>query len=1055
MRGIRRLGIAAAFAALLVIVPPATAAGPPIVAATGVTNVQGISALLTGAVNPNGLATTYRFEYVDQASFAATGFAAAVRTPPAQLAPAESARSVTAAIAGLSPSTTYRYRLTAQNSANSVQGLEQTFVTTGGFGFLPGREGFSAVATEENGAVANRAGSHPYALTVETNFNLAGESDGEPGVPVTDGDLKDISIDLPPGLIENPTAVPRCSQAEFQTPRQVPGSHSGESCPARTQIGVVGIRSSFGGGSTRYFGVFNLDPPPGSPSEFGFNPYGEAITFIPRVRETGTEYGITLDARNFPQRIDLYGFELTLWGAPWHVTHNSERGDCLNENDPSLSLGKCSVGSPDSNPPIAYLTLPTTCAAPLPWRATATSWQQPGQATSGFLQSFNQGSPLTLGECAGIPFEPLPSAVLTDPRASSPSGLNFDIDVDSLGVLKPKRLAPSPVKTAVVELPQGVSINPSVGAGLGVCKPAQYAAETFSSPPGAGCPNASKIGDFQVLSPLFNEPITGALFLAAPFDNPFDSLLGLYMVAKAPDRGILVKVAGRLTPNHDTGQLTATFENLPQIPYSHLEVHFREGQRSPLATPSMCGAYSIDIGLSPWLNPAKVVRRQSPLTVDKGVGGGPCPEGLPGFNPQSHAGSVNSNAGSYSPFYLRLTRQVTEQEITSYSTVLPPGMTGNLAGLPYCPDANIEAARLRGGFEEAEYPSCPAATQIGHTVAGYGVGSVLSFAPGGLYLAGPFHGAPFSIVAIDSATVGPFDLGVVVIRSAIKVDPHTAQVSIDAAGSDPIPHIIDGIPIHLRDVRVYISRPNFTLNPTNCDVFSVASRLTGSGATFAPGDDTTAIAPSPYQVSNCGALGFKPKLSLRLIGGTRRGDYPTLRAEVRPRPGDANIAGASVTLPPSEFLAQNHIKTICTRGQFAREACPADSVYGTARAFTPLLGQPMEGKVYLRASDNELPDLVAALRGGGHDLAIDVVGRIDSINGGLRGTFDTVPDAPVSKFVMKLFGGKRGLLVNSENVCAAKKPGNARFRAQNNLEVRIHPRLDAKCGGQSNKKVKR
>jgi hypothetical protein len=674
------------------------------------------------------------------------------------------------------------------------------------------------------------------------------------------------------------------------------------------------------------------------------------------------------------------------------------------------------------------------------WTVRATSWQQPGTATSKFVAHYNQGTPLNLTQCSTLLFEPRPSAVLTNPRASSPSGLNFDIDVPTFGLLHSKRRAASPVKTAVVQMPEGVTVNPSVGSGLGVCTPGQFGAETSSSPPGAGCPNESKIGDFQVRSPLFDEPISGAIFLAAPHDNPFDSLLGLYLVAKAPDRGILVKVAGELRPDQSTGRLTATFEDLPQIPYSSLEIYFREGQRSPIATPAACGNATIGIELSPWLNPAAVLHSDAPLAISSGVGGGACPQGTPPFHPQAQAGSLNSNAGSYTPFYLHLTRHDDEQEITSYSATLPPGLTGRLAGIPYCPDANIEAAKKRSGFAETEHPSCPASSLIGHTTAGYGLGSVLAYAPGNLYLAGPFHGSTFSIVAIDSATVGPFDLGVVVVRSAIHVDPQSAQVSIDSAGSDPIPHIIDGIPIHLRDIRVYISRPSFTLNPTDCEPFEVASQLNGAGADFGnPADDSTATATAPYQASNCGALAFKPRLSLQLRGGTRRGDYPSLRAEVRPRPGNANIAGASVALPPSEFLEQSHIQTICTKGQFAREACPAESIYGHATAYSPLLGEPLEGEVYLRSSDNTLPDLVAALRGGGLGLKIDVVGRIDSLNGGLRGTFTTLPDAPVSKFVMTLKGGKHGLLVNSEDVCAAKRQAIARFTAKNGVIANSRP----------------
>jgi hypothetical protein len=605
-----------------------------------------------------------------------------------------------------------------------------------------------------------------------------------------------------------------------------------------------------------------------------------------------------------------------------------------------------------------------------------------------------------------------------------------------------------------------MTINPSVGAGLGVCTPASYASETISSPPGAGCPNVSKIGEISVESPLFEGPVGGSLFLAEPDDpataapgteNPFDSLLALYFVAKAPDRGIMVKVAGQVSADPLTGQLTATFDNLPQLPYSHFHLLFRSGQRSPLITPAACGVYSTQVDLTPWLDSKAVRRDVTQFQLSSGIAGGACPSGATPFAPGAQAGTLNRNAGSYTPFYLHLTRTDADQEITSYSAQLAPGLLGKIAGIPYCPEADIAAAKRESGVEETEHPSCPAASRIGHTVAGYGVGAVLAYAPGGLYLAGPFHGAPFSIVAIDSATVGPFDLGVIVVRSAIKVDPLTAQVSVDSAGSDPIPHIARGIPLHLRDIRVYMSRPGFTLNPTSCEPSSVLSSLTGSSAPFSNPADIAALAPAHFQVSNCSSLGFLPKLRLRLKGGTRRGDFPSLRAVVLPRAGDANIGKAAVTLPATEFLAQNHIGTICTRPQFDREACPGGSVYGHVRAFTPLLEEPMEGSVYLRSSDSQLPDLVAVLRG--HGLTIDLNGRIDSVHGGLRASFEGLPDAPVSKFVMTLNGGKRGLLVNERNPCAVPALATAQFIGQNNLGALLKPRLQATCSKHSKRRA--
>jgi hypothetical protein len=906
--------------------------------------------------------------------------------------------------------------------------------SAGAFDFLPGAEGFAASVYVGDDTPATEAGSHPVGVSFNLDFALQG------GGPFTQGDLRRLAIEMPPGLIERPTAVPQCSREAFNTPRQSPWeeSLSGESCPDNAQVGFVTVRSARDGGSTRSFGLFNLTPPPGAPSELGFSAYENPATIVPSIRQAEGEYGITLEMRNVSQLLDITGLTVTIWGVPWSVIHNAQRGNCLNEAEPSFGWAKCSVGPPKESAPRAYLTLPTQCEAELTFAAEAEAWGLPGTVSRSSVAT----EPLK--GCSGLDFEPRAVAQLSDQRASSPSGYAFDIEVDTHGILNPGTLAPTPVRKAVVSLPEGVTINPSVGSGLGVCTLVQYGAETAVSPPGAGCPQESKIGDFRVTSPIIAAEIDGSIFLAAPHDNPFGGLLAVYLVAKAIDRGILVKVAGRLDADPVTGRLTATFDKLPQLPYSDLRIHFREGQRSPLATPAACGPISTEASFTPWRDPDLVRRESLPASITAGVGGGPCPSGLAPFAPQAKGGTLNPRAGAYTPFYLRLTRNVTEQEIVSYSAQFPPGLLGKIADVPYCPEAAIEAARRNSGLAERDHPSCPAASLIGHTTSGYGVGSVLAYAPGNLYLAGPYRGSAFSVVAIDSALVGPFDLGVVIVRSAVRIDPQTTQASIDATGTDPIPHIVDGIPIHLRDVRAYIDRPNFTLNPTSCKPFSVASALNGAGQRYGDrSDDTLAVATAPFQAFDCSSLGFKPRIGLRLRGGTKRGDHPSLRVVVRPRPGDANIASSQVTLPPSIFLDQGHIDTICSKAQFAADRCPPGSVYGHVRAFTPLLEEPMEGPAYLRSSEHKLPDLVFALRG--HGIAVNVAGRIDSFKGGIRGSFPTIPDAPVSKFVLTLKARSRGVLVNAENLCKQRQLASARFVGHANRGWRIHPEVRAKC----------
>jgi len=902
------------------------------------------------------------------------------------------------------------------------------------FGFLPGEAGFKVTATADaGGEPATLAGSHPYSLITEIDLNKTGA--------LSDGDLKDLSYDLPPGLIENATSVPRCGAAQFATPRSSPyeASLSGESCPAITQIGIVTLQSSHAGGETRSFGVFNLAPPPGSPSRFGFAPYGEPITIAPHVREAGREYGLTLDLRNFSQALDVTGLRLDIWGTPWALAHDEQRGDCLKETDPALGNGKCPISA--LNPPHpaqAYLTLPSTCEVPLNFHLSASSWQQPAPAQ----RSWTSGAALT--DCDSLPFNPIPRGRLSTDRASSPSGYDFTLDGTSAPLLNPVSRASSQAKKAVVSLPEGMTVNPSVASGLGTCSEAQFAAETVDSAPGAGCPNDSKIGELTIESPLIEGQIEGSMFFATPRSNRFGTLITLYMVAKEPDRGILVKVAGRVDSDPATGRLVTTFDDLPQLPYSHFNVHFREGQRSPLATPSACGAYATEVDTSPWLDPSLVLHQSSPFTLTAGVGGGPCPAALAPFVPRASGGTANANASSYSPFSLHLTRADGEQEITSYSATLPRGLLGKIAGVPFCPEAQIAAAKRQSGAESAVAPACPAASLIGHTYTGYGVGQTLAYAPGTLYLAGPYHGQPLSVVAIDSAKVGPFDLGTVVIRSAIRVDRQTAQVAIDSAGSDPIPHILEGFPLRLRDIRIDIDRPRFMVNPTNCDPFALTSTLTGSGARFGdPADDSSATSSTPFQVSNCSALDFTPRLAISLKGGHRRGDYPALEAVVTPREGDANIGKATVTLPPKLFIAQDHFGTVCTQRQFAAHSCPQESVYGTATAITPLLETPLSGPVYLRSSSNPLPDLVAALSGRG--IEIDVLGRIDSYKGGLRARYDVLPDAPLSKFTMALRGGDHSLIENATNTCAVPQVATAKFSGQDNANKKLRVPLQVKC----------
>ncbi|HEV7615116.1 MAG TPA: hypothetical protein VGO36_02680, partial [Solirubrobacterales bacterium] len=548
------------------------------------------------------------------------------------------------------------------------------------FGFLPGDAGMSAGAKDDGGvAAATLAGSHPYSVVTEANFNKVGES--------PDGDLRNLAIEMPAGLIENPTAVPKCSLGELATPRNSPfeTSLSGENCLAASQIGTITLKTFRGKAETRTFGVFNLAPPPGSLLTMAFSPYGVPVIATSRLRDLNQDYGTTLSLENFPRQLHVTGFRLIIWGTPWAFVHSFQRGNCLNEGEPSFGWSKCKVKDAEVTHTVQpYLTLPVSCQEPLAFQVRATSWQQPDPvqrtATSPPLQG-----------CDELPFAPIPSARLSSDRTTSTTGFDFTLDGSSRQLLDPQLRATSQAKKAVVRLTEGMTVNPSVASGLGTCSEAQYASETVSARPGEGCPNDSKVGDLTIESPLHEGRIEGAMFFATPRQNPFGTLLALYMVAKDSESGILVKVAGRVDSDPETGRLTATFDDLPQLPYAHFNLHLREGQRSPLATPPACGAYATEVDVVPWRDPSKGLHVGLPFSLTAGIGGGPCPQGaIAPFAPKSMAGTINSNAGSYSPFYLHLTRADNEQEITSYSAQLPRGLLGSIAHIPFCSEAQID-----------------------------------------------------------------------------------------------------------------------------------------------------------------------------------------------------------------------------------------------------------------------------------------------------------------------------------------------------------------------------
>jgi hypothetical protein len=894
-----------------------------------------------------------------------------------------------------------------------------------------GLNSLDATFTAQDGSPSMGAGSHPYAFTTFIAANTA--IDPESGKTIPEEEPKDVKVTFPPGLVGTPAAVPRCSAVDFLTHEC---SNSAAVGFARVEFGEPGVFENVP--------AYNLLPAPGTAARLGFLVEGKVPVVIDVRVNPDPPYNVIATSAQISQLLFFLNARLTVWGVPADPAHDDERGHCLG------SKSTCPVAIQQ----LPYLTLPTACEGPLAFGFAADSWQSPGAFfEETVLTHDNSEPPNPLGPsgCTKLGFTPTITAKPTTKAASSPTGLDFSLDVHDEGLTSPAGIANSDIEKAVVTLPEGFTANPSLAEGLGVCSEEQVERETASSAPGAGCPQASKIGTVEVETPLLEENVNGSLFIAKPYENPFGSLLALYVVLKNPTLGISVIQPLKVEPDPKTGQLVTTTEEIPQLPFSHFRLHFREGGRSPLISPPHCGSLSAVATLYPWSGGTPVTT-SSAFQIVSGPNESPCPPGgTAPFHPGFEAGSINNQAGSYSPFYLHLTRRDGEQDMSKFSTTLPPGVVGRIAGLTKCSDAQIAAAKARtgphGAQEELDHPSCAASSKIGRVLGGAGVGSQLTYVPGSLYLAGPIGGDPLSVVAIVPAKAGPFDVGNVVVRVALTLNPNTAEVEVDGAHSDPIPHILRGIPLNVRDLRVYADKPNFTLNPTNCQPSSTRATLWGGGTTFLPTSESPFGLNARYQAANCASLGFKPDVQIALKGGTKRGAFPALTATVTPRPGDANFSGAVVTLPHSAFLEQGHFKTICTRVQFAAgggngAGCPAASIYGHARATSPLLEETLQGPVYLRSSNHNLPDLVVALHGL---VNIDLASRIDSFKGGIRSSFEAIPDAPVSKFVLEMQGGAKGLIVNSTNLCGSVNRAKGTLIAQSGKVDRIEPVVAPKC----------
>lgn len=871
------------------------------------------------------------------------------------------------------------------------------------------------------------------------------ETDVVPGDPHEEPlvKMKTLRVDLPVGLSVNPGATPQCD-----------APHPKE-CPIATRVGESKVTVSPENVllappiTVPPAQVYNMKPVEGHPARFGFT-----IEAIPGFEALSNDIYLEADVAwdsDFHE-----GFTIAVpENAGIRLLKNRLVFDGETHVDPGKGF---------------FITTPSTCWNPNTDAAHAHTYSTYARADSyeNPDPNFPNGSPFVESpippktfpkDCNTIPFKPTINVDGGTNAVDSPAAVTTEVHVPIEE--DPKGQETSTVRTAKVTLPQGMGLNPSAANGLAACTPEQFGKGTRNP---VACPDNSKIGTATVISEALPEQaLTGNVYVARQESRDPESgkEFQIYVHAASDSYGVDLRLIGNVVANTKTGQLTAYFDDpaknvtrggnadniphgLPQVPFTNFKISINQGQQAALSSPPTCGPNKTTSDITPWSADfgGKSASPSSEFSLAKLPGGADCPKTLGDrpFSPGFSAQPKSADAAAFTPFMTHLTRSAGQQELKGLDITLPPGATAKLAGVSYCPEAAIAAAGGRLGSDEKSNPSCPDDSKIGVATVEAGTGDSPLKIGGTAYLAGPYEGAPLSVVVITPAIAGPFDLGNVVVRVPLFVDPETGQVNTK---TDALPDVYGGTKLDIRSIFLNLNRKEFTLNGTNCNKAATTGVIRGGGSDPTnPAAYSSFTVSDPFQAKNCDKLGFKPKLKIRLFGKTKRAKHPKLRAILTARPGDANIARTSVALPHALFLDQASLGTVCTRVQFAASQCPKKSIYGHARAITPLLSKPLEGPVYLRSSNNTLPDMVAHLQG---QIDIDLVGRIDSFKGGIRTTFDRVPDAPVSKFVMTLPGGKKGLLINSRNLCAKPVKAIIRIKGQNGKKANSKPKLRTPC----------
>jgi hypothetical protein len=921
-----------------------------------------------------------------------------------------------------------------------------------------GIEDYEMSLEEEGGGPAVQAGTHPFQMTTTIDFNQLGDLNPVLNPPLfrpestTPALTKDVNVKLPPGLIGNPTPIPRCTVAQFT--ESIKGQENG--CPANSAVGVATVivhEPATFGTLTFTEPVFNLEPRVGEPARFGFDVVpANAPVYIDTSVGTGSDYAVTAKVENVTQTAAFLSSEVTFWGVPGDSRHDNQRGwGCLYVARGQETGQPCTPAAQQH--PAPFLSMPTRCNAPLGTTIAFDSWDEPGavHTVNGLFQPSE-----ALSGCNRVQFQPEIKIAPDGEEASKPTGLTVDVHVPQEVNNNAAGLASSNVEDISVTFPEGVVLNPAAADGLQACPESLASFEGFKElepgvqspifPPALPdplqqgvnfCPDGAKVGTVSIKSPLLpaGQPVVGSLYLATPAPNeepgknPFNTLVAMYIIARDPISGFVAKLPGRVTLDQATGRITATFEDNPQLAFEDAEIHLFGGERAPLATPSHCGAYTTEATFTPW-SATPPVKSTSSFNITSGPNGTPCPSAALPFGPSLAAGTTNINAGSFSPLTTTISRDDGQQDIQAVALNMPPGLSAILTGVRLCPEAQANAG------------TCPQNSLIGHTIVSVGLGGdPFSVSGGQVFLTEKYEGAPFGLSIVNPAVAGPFDLGKVIVRAKVQVDPHTAALTVTTNPSGPfaIPHILDGIPLQIKHVNVLIDRPGFTFNPTNCAPQRIAGSITSDHGAQAP-------VATPFQATNCANLKFSPDFKASTAAKTSKANGASLKVRLSypsaPVGTYANVAKVKVSLPKQLPSRLTTLQKACTSATFDQNpaGCPNESIVGQAKVITPLLPVPLTGPAYFVSHGGEaFPDLTIVLQGYG--VTVDLVGSTQIKNGITTSTLKATPDVPFSSFELTLPQGKFSALAANANLCKSNLVMPSEFQAQNGAELKQQTKI--------------